>query len=82
MEIQVTTNMQDVIRETMEAEMNICYLLTKGTLTPEEKEEITNEYIKRIFSELDIRDKIQNIGQQLMQEILDTYDAIDNYENK
>ena len=36
MEIQVTTNMQDVIRETMEAEMNICYLLTKGTLTPEE----------------------------------------------
>lgn len=70
MEFEITKNMQKEIKATMDAEMNIYYLLIKGELTPKEKEDITREYLTRIFNTLGVRELNQSIGQQLMKEIL------------
>lgn len=71
MEFEITKNMKAEIKATMDAEMNIYYLLVKGNLTPKERDDITREYLTRIFNTLGVRELNQNIGQQLMKEILD-----------
>ena len=71
MDFKVTKNMQEEIKKTMDAEMNIYYLLIRGELTPKEKEDITKEYLTRTFNAIGIRELNQIIGNQLMQEILE-----------
>lgn len=71
MEFEITKNMKVEVKATMDAEMNIYYLLVKGNLTPKERDDITREYLTRIFNTLGVRELNQNIGQQLMKEILD-----------
>ena len=71
MDFEITKNMQKEIKITMDAQMNIYYLLIRGELTPKEKEEITREYLTRLFNTIGVRELIQGIGQQLMKEILE-----------
>ena len=52
MKIIATENMKKAITETMDSDMNICYLINRGNLTWEEREEIILEYINRLFSTL------------------------------
>jgi len=72
MNIEITDNIRNSIRETITAEMNIVYLLERTELTEKEKSEIISEYLNRLFGDISIRSKIQDIGEQLMNDILDT----------
>lgn len=72
MNIEITDNIRNSIRETITAEMNISYLLERTELTEKEKSEIISEYLNRLFGDIRIRSKIQDIGEQLMNDILDT----------
>ncbi len=72
MNIEITDNIRNSIRETITAEMNISYLLERTELTEKEKSEIISEYLNRLFGDISIRSKIQDIGEQLMNDILDT----------
>lgn len=72
MNIEITDNIRNSIRETITAEMNIAYLLERTELTEKEKSEIISEYLNRLFGDISIRSKIQDIGEQLMNDILDT----------
>ena len=70
MKIIATDNMKKAVKETMDSNMNICYLINRGNLTWEEREEIILEYINRLFSTLAIREQVQTIGNELMKEIM------------
>jgi len=70
MKIIATDNMKKAITETMDSDMNICYLINRDNLTWEEREEIILEYINRLFSTLSIREQVQTIGNELMKEIM------------
>lgn len=72
MNIEITDNMRNSILETINSEMNIVYLLERTELTEKERSEITREYLKRLFGDLNIRTQVQDIGQRLMSDILDT----------
>lgn len=72
MNIEITDNMRNSIRETITSEMNIVYLLERTELTEKERSEITEEYLKRLFGDLSIRTQVQDIGERLMNDILDT----------
>lgn len=76
MKIIATENMKKVITETMDSDMNICYLINRGNLPWEEREEIILEYINRLFSTLAIREQVQVIGNELMKEIIEENDLI------
>lgn len=76
MKIIATENMKKAITETMDSDMNICYLINRGNLTWEEREEIILEYINRLFSTLIIREQVQAIGNELMKEIIEENDLI------
>ena len=76
MKIIATDNMKKAITETMDSDMNICYLINRGNLTWEEREEIILEYINRLFSTLVIREQVQAIGNELMKEIIEENDLI------
>lgn len=76
MKIIATENMKKAITETMDSDMNICYLINRGNLTWEEREEIILEYINRLFSTLVIREQVQAIGNELMKEIIEENDLI------
>lgn len=76
MKIIATENMKKAIAETMDSDMNICYLINRGNLTWEEREEIILEYINRLFSTLAIREQVQVIGNELMKEIIEENDLI------
>lgn len=76
MKIIATENMKKAIIETMDSDMNICYLINRGNLTWEEREEIILEYINRLFSTLVIREQVQAIGNELMKEIIEENDLI------
>ena len=76
MKIIATENMKKAITETMDSDMNICYLINRGNLTWEEREEIILEYINRLFSTLAIREQVQVIGNELMKEIIEENDLI------
>ena len=76
MKIIATENMKKAITETMDSDMNICYLINRGNLTWEEREEIILEYINRLFSTLAIREQVQAIGNELMKEIIEENDLI------
>ena len=76
MKIIATENMKKAITETMDSDMNICYLINRGNLTWEEREEIILEYINTLFSTLVIREQVQAIGNELMKEIIEENDLI------
>lgn len=54
MNIEITDNIRNSIRETITAEMNISYLLERTELTEKEKSEIISEYLNRLFGDISI----------------------------